>query len=875
MHRLSLRLQVAVLSLTLAALVVLGPAVLFDRQLQDQDVQAVGQVAEARADAVSLLFARAVQELRADAEYAVLLAETSGDERALLAEPSLWEDVLARHLLAQAENHPELRQLRLLDGTTGDERLRIERAKADDAPLLVPDSGLQPKGDRAYFRDALAARGAAIVTAVDLNREHHVIEQPQRPVIRVARQLSGGRADVVVINYDAGSLLERARASMPPGWELYVADERGRVLLHPDATQEFAWEYGPSPTLAETTPDLRALLEQPTPAMLLSPSRVSARREVPLGSDSSGRHVLDIVISAPPALMLARVHKGRASAAWLFAAALVASLVMIYALASYITRPLRTVASAAAMTRDATELVRLQDSELPPDLRVIAQALSASHDQLGARKSELVAALRERERIEAELNSVPPGVLVIRVDGLITHATPHAAELFGRRPDELIGTNVDELLPVALRAAHPKQRQHFVASAAHDGVRPPLAVRALRADGSEFLARVALRRVTVAGEAKILAAIEDVTEAVARDDAWRQLQRLTSLGRLAGHLAHDYNNALTGIIGALHYLELASGDIDAEAVQDLKEATEHAKTLTRQLLAISGKGAMKREPIAVDTVFTELMAALEREALPRLTVTTEAVAHGLELHVDAPMVSQLAVNLAALIAYHVRTEGFERVVLTVQTSPERPEWLTLCVRLTDGQPRQLSDSPPATLDLPMAAVHGVAYAHGGTSTLDELRDATRELRVELPNAASATAPPSPLLPRRVSRANTVLVIDDEPVVRKVATRALTRLGYQVLTADDGDVGLELVYEHHPHLLLVLCDLTMPRVPGAQVYAAVRQLDAELPIILSSGFTATDSPSEDLAADPNGYFLPKPYSIDELCAVMVRATGSAR
>jgi len=126
----------------------------------------------------------------------------------------------------------------------------------------------------------------------------------------------------------------------------------------------------------------------------------------------------------------------------------------------------------------------------------------------------------------------------------------------------------------------------------------------------------------------------------------------------------------------------------------------------------------------------------------------------------------------------------------------------------------------------------------------------------------------------ISTANTVLVIDDDPLVRRIAALVLRGAGYEVLVADDGDSGLEVFAAHRAVVTLVITDLTMPRMHGSEVYASLRAEHPRLPIVLSSGFSVDKQPLADLALDECASFLAKPYKADQLVDAVRKALATA-
>lgn len=381
-------------------------------------------------------------------------------------------------------------------------------------------------------------------------------------------------------------------------------------------------------------------------------------------------------------------------------------------------------------------------------------------------------------------------------------------------------------------------------------------------------------------------------------DAERRMyetQKLESLGVLAGGIAHDFNNLLVAVLGnlGLARAELTPASPVDDCLMDAEDAGRRAAELCRQMLAYSGRGHFSLEPIDLSALVREMLRLL-KVSLNKGAVLRPMLAEGLPAVLgDATQVRQVVMNLVTNASDAV---GSGDGLVSVSTQVRRADraWLDTLSggeQLAEGRYVQLevSDSgvgmDPDVVErmfepffttkfagrgLGLAAVQGIVRGHGGALRVYSEKGHGTTVRVLFPVAASdedaqASEVPAELPPH----AGTVLVVDDEPMVRKLAQRALTRAGYGVLEAEDGVEALRLVERHHAEIRAVLLDLTMPRMGGDEVFRQLRRIAPDLRVLITSGYSAQDTQSR-LVGRGMAAFLEKPWTPAELVAAIGQA-----
>jgi signal transduction histidine kinase/CheY-like chemotaxis protein/PAS domain-containing protein len=402
--------------------------------------------------------------------------------------------------------------------------------------------------------------------------------------------------------------------------------------------------------------------------------------------------------------------------------------------------------------------------------------------------------------------------------------------------------------------------------------------------------------------ATVIAGVLARTRAEARqrlaDKQIQEAKKLESLGVLAGGIAHDFNNLLTAILGNASLLRADYPDNAAivAAVEQIESASKRAADLTRQMLAYAGRGRLALQPLDLNTLVRDceplLRATLPRRAALELRFTEPLPA----VRGDQVQLRQLLTNLT-LNAAEALDESDGRI--TIETAAEQltADELAATVfnpRLPDGRYVRLSVVDTGSGMAPdivarmfepffttkftgrglgLSAVVGIVRAHQGALRVDSKPRRGSRFDLLLPvysQAGHATAVDSRALRDEASPwrlEGTALVVDDESGVRDWVQSVMQRAGLTVLTADSGRAAIELFREMAQDLDVVLVDLTMPDVNGREVVAAMQQIDASVPTILMTGYTADASPETSAAR-----VLLKPFNANALRAAVDQALG---
>jgi two-component system cell cycle sensor histidine kinase/response regulator CckA len=402
------------------------------------------------------------------------------------------------------------------------------------------------------------------------------------------------------------------------------------------------------------------------------------------------------------------------------------------------------------------------------------------------------------------------------------------------------------------------------------------------------------------GDSAVLLSLKDNSEETRLKREVAQATKMQAVGQLAGGVAHDFNNILTAIIGHcdLMLMRHSPGDSDYDDIQQIRANSNRAASLTRQLLAFSRQQTLRPQVLQLPDVISEVSTLLKRLLGETVTLT---VKHGRNLspvRADPGQLEQVVVNLAvnardAMIAKDPRGVG----TLTIQTyavtaaqvrklgSDILPaaDYVVLEVADTGGgippdilpkifEPFFTTKEVGKGTGLGLSTVYGIVKQSGGWIFADTVKSGPKGtsgavFTIYLPvhtAGALVDATPAKVLPREKPAdlwgSGTILLVEDEDMVRAVAERALARQGYTVLTAEHGEAALELLARcDRPDLLI--SDVMMPLMDGPTLVRQVRARYPDLPILFMSGY-AEETIRKSIDLD-NVAFLAKPFSVQEL------------
>jgi signal transduction histidine kinase/ActR/RegA family two-component response regulator len=389
--------------------------------------------------------------------------------------------------------------------------------------------------------------------------------------------------------------------------------------------------------------------------------------------------------------------------------------------------------------------------------------------------------------------------------------------------------------------------------------------------------------------------MRDVGERKKFERELQESQKLESLGLLAGGIAHDFNNLLTGILGnaSLAMSEAAPDQPMRHWLRQIVEASERAAFLTRQMLAYAGRGQFVTAVIDMGDLVREISALVRTSVSKAVDLKLDLAPNLPPIEADPAQIQQVLMNLMINGAEAIGEDAVGTV--TVRTSlrevssreaselfksePAEPGTYLQLEVIDTGE--GMDEATKARIfdpffttkftgrGLGLAAVQGIVRRHRGVVFVHSAPGQGTTFRILLPasDRDAATVARGPAGRADAIRVGSVaLVIDDERTVLNVAESALSRKGVKVLTAENGERGVEIFREHAHAISVVILDLQMPVMGGEQVLPLLHEIDSDVPVILSSGFDEREVTRRFSRLKPAS-FLQKPFTAQRLIAAV--------
>jgi PAS domain S-box-containing protein len=469
----------------------------------------------------------------------------------------------------------------------------------------------------------------------------------------------------------------------------------------------------------------------------------------------------------------------------------------------------------------------------------------------------------------AMVENTSEGVQLTRIrDEVIVYANPALEKMFGYDPGDLMGESVTRIY-----AADEKGTGEFLGRMSHQLAKDGMwrgEVRARRKDGAVFWCRIRISPFDHPRFGRVWVSVhEDITEQVRVEEErrWleeqlRQAHQLESIGQLAGGVAHEFNNLLVVIGGHLGFAleDLEEGSSIRADLEQAQSAADRAAGLTHQLLAFSRRQVLQPVDVDLNAVARDLMPMLKTAVSENIELEVEPGADLGTVHVDVRQVEQVLLNLCVNARdampeggrIRIRTKNVDLggafcrrqpwarpgsyVLLSVEDTGEGME---PSLRERIFEPFFTTKGEGAGTGLGLAMVHGVVQQHQALLDVASAPGKGSTFTIYWPRVdrEAAARPEEAEDLGRLTGAGTLILAEDDDIVRNVAQRILEEGGYTVLAAKDGEEALRLFEEKNGEVDLVILDLIMPVMGGMAARESILRLDPHARILLSSGYSA--------------------------------------
>ncbi|OIO73567.1 MAG: hypothetical protein AUJ57_04150 [Zetaproteobacteria bacterium CG1_02_53_45] len=505
-------------------------------------------------------------------------------------------------------------------------------------------------------------------------------------------------------------------------------------------------------------------------------------------------------------------------------------------------------------------------------------------------------ALEKSERKFRELfENIAEPLYINALDGKMIDCNQAMVELFGYDSRRQM---IDELHIGEAIYANPEQRYQVVQELLAKGEIKGKEIDFTRKDGA-ILNTLVTSRVRMDSEGEAVGfegMIQDVTEMRNLEEQLLHAQKMESIGTLAGGIAHDFNNLLAAILASSEMARLKIHDADSviKYLTNITSASKRAAELTKNLLGFARKGKMRVEEINANDLLVEVESLL-RETIERsINITIDTAPELWPIRGNPSQIHQLLVNLCVNARDAILDAGGHELSITVANCQVDKNFVARHPAALPGNYVRIdvSDDGGGIPDdvrerifdpffttkgigegtgLGLATVYGIVNNHNGFLLLDTKIGKGTTFHIYLPAGVHNKAALHSNITIAASEAAgdksepagnaTILVVDDEEMLRLVAEEFLTDCGYQVLLAENGKNALEQLSKNHTHIDLVILDLMMPGISGDEVLKIIKRDYPDLPVIVASGYSE-QSLHKMLPDQEYDGFVEKPYNLEQ-------------
>ncbi len=514
--------------------------------------------------------------------------------------------------------------------------------------------------------------------------------------------------------------------------------------------------------------------------------------------------------------------------------------------------------------------------------------LSSGEDITEQRKAE--DALKASEhRYRMLFKMLPYGGELLDTQGNIIECSPEGARMLGYTVEEMKGKHITQFLTdEAIRFYN----KNFPSIARGNAKKAEIEM--IHKDGSiRNVLRAAQPIKNAQGKIESILTINvDITERIKAGEKQRKLeiqiqqaQRLESLGVLAGGIAHDFNNILTGVLGNAGLAEMSLSPVSPalENIKRIETSAQRAAELCNQLLAYSGKGRFVIQPVNFNHIIEEMTRILEVSISKKIVLKYNLADHLPSVEADIAQMRQIIMNLiinasdaigekSGIITITTGAMECDKNYLTeVYLNEDLPEGIYIYIEVSDTGSGMDKETKEKIFDpffstkfsgrgLGLAAVLGILRGHKGTIKIYSEVGRGTTFKILLPASKRDTVI---FKPKEKSLENwkgsgTILIVDDEDTIRALGKDTLERVGFNVLTAEDGLKAIEIFKEFADEIVAVLLDMTMPHLSGEETFRELRRIRKDVRVILSSGYNEQDATNNFVGKGLAG-FIQKPYN----------------
>lgn len=512
-------------------------------------------------------------------------------------------------------------------------------------------------------------------------------------------------------------------------------------------------------------------------------------------------------------------------------------------------------------------------------------------------------ALREsEERYRYLFEHSPDSIMLMTMSGegppVIIDCNEATCRMHGYTREELIGLPISTLDSESDRAKIPERARRVMA-----GEVVSFEGEHVRKDGSQFPVEVVARMVEIGGESVLQGIDRDISDRRKAEEEKRlleaqlvQAQKMDAIGRLAGGIAHDMNNVLGTVMGAISLLkdEIDRDHLLWSHIEKIDLACQRGRDVTRNFLGYARKATFVRDKFRPNEVIEETVKLLEVTVPKKITIDCRLDSGLWTMNGDRNLIAQALMNICINAVDAMQGAGTLRInsenTVVNGNHPPIPRHLDpgpyILITVRDSgagmdeetlskvfEPFFTTKPKDKGTGLGLSMVYGTVLSHGGAVTVESAPGGGTAVRILLP---ATTESPDELVPVATAAVEetdlegaTVLLVEDEKLLRHVAKEMMQKLGCTVIEAENGLEAVDAFKRHRDDISLVVLDLVMPKMDGSETFRELRKMDPEVKILIATGFT-DDDVVDQLLADGAAGFVEKPFTKETLAMAVAQA-----
>jgi len=564
--------------------------------------------------------------------------------------------------------------------------------------------------------------------------------------------------------------------------------------------------------------------------------------------------------------------------------AMIAALLLLFLFAAFYRSVMNTI---TALDRVSDRMLRGENEQLE---------LIPASDEMGNIVTSFNAIASQLMQTSAHMSAVvdyaAEGIITIDPDGIIQTFNPAAEHMFGYQAGEIVGANVIRLMPDTFRHRHQAGLKHFVQNGSSDIIdsRKPVVAIGLKKDATKFPMELSISAVQLDNQQMFVGMIRDVSQRHSLENQLRHAQKMEAVGALVGGVAHNFNNLLAGIIGKAYIAKrkIQNNPEVLAYLESIETISDQAAEMIKQLLTFAHKDFFRdQQDITLDILIKESFKTARLGISEDIKLELDVVDTNLVVHCDASQVQQVLMNMMNNARDALEDSAAKQISVRLEACTPADDFFQRHASLAVGRYACLSISDTGcgmdaeTADkifdpfyttkavgkgtgLGLSTAFGTITSHRGVIEVDSAIGQGTTFRIFLPLIAAE----APCTSRehqetlRSRRHETLLLVDDEPLLLHATAEVLEELGYEVIKAGDGAQGLKRFRNYQDRIDMVISDVIMPEMSGVEMCRHIRAARTDMPVIFITGY---DQNKVQLSDEERQYSctLSKPVQVAEL------------